>query len=275
MPGNNTEMAKLYAKETVGIYQQEQSYLRGTVLTKGNLKGANQFVFHVSPTISGAVTRGINGVIPEQTDDQTAVTCTMAEYHSLRVKNNFNIYSSSPDQREIMQKTSIYDVNYTTDQLILTQFATTGYSVAAAAASIAWLLGGLEKLWANRVPNDGRIWVALTSKAWAQAMKVTQFASSDFVDDRPFMKGVSIKRWMNCKFFLHTELPGKTTASASCFAWHEDAVGHCINMGEMQVETGRDGKQDQSWARCSAYQGSIMIQDEGVVKMLHDDTAAL
>lgn len=275
---DTTVMSTLYGKEFVSRYEQKQSHLRGTVTTEGDIKG-NNFVFIIEGAADAAVSRGANGLIPYASDDQTSATCTLAEYHHLARKNNFNIYSSSVPQRQSMQQRGIVSMNNKTDDIILTQLATTTYSAnggsAIAGMGLAGLLEACAILDENKVPDDGERYGLLTPMAWAHAMKVTQFASADYVPDRPFMKYTQWRNWNGVKWCRHPTLPGVTTATASCFVYHKAAVGHGMNMGEMVTKVGVNEEQDYSWARTSAYQGGKMLQAAGVVKLVHNDTTGL
>ena len=275
---DNTVMATLYGKEFVSAYEQKQSLLRGTVTTQGEVKGDN-FVFIIEGAADTAVTRGANGLIPYASDDQTSATCTLAESHHLARKNNFNIYSSSVPQRQSMQRRGIVSINNKTDSLILTQLATTTYSANGGSAVAGMTIGALLEACAildeNKVPDDGERYGLLTPMAWAHAMKITQFASADYVPDRPFMKYTQWRMWNGVKWCRHPTLSGVTTATASCFVYHKASVGHGLNMGEMVTKVGMNEEQDYSWARCSAYQGAKALQVAGICKIVHNDTTAL
>lgn len=276
---DTTVLQTLYSKEFVAAYEQKQSHLRGTVTTEGDVKG-NQFVFMIEGAADTAVTRGANGNIPYASDDQTSATCVLAEYHHLARKTNFNIASSSAPQRLSMQRRGIVSINNKTDDLILTQLATTTYSAnggaAVAGMTIAALLEATAILDENKVPRDGERYGLLTPMAWAHLMDVAQFSSKDYTPDQPFMRGATEWRlWNGVKWCVHPNLPGVTTSSASCFVYHKMAVGHGLNMGEMVTKVGVNEEQDYSWARTSAYQGAKMLQTAGVVKVLHNDTTAL
>lgn len=275
---DNTVMATKYATEFTAAFEQKQSFLRGTVTTEGEVKGQN-FVFIIEGAADAAVERGSNGNIPYASDDQTSATCTLKEYHHLARKNNFNVYSSSVPQRLSMQRRGIVSLNYKTDQLILTQLATTTYSANGGSAitgmALANLLEACAILDENNVPDDGERYGLLTPMAWAHCMKVAQFTSRDYVPDVPFMKYVQWREWNGVKWCRHPSLSGVTTATASCFVYHKSAVGHGMNMGEMVTKVGQNDEHDYSWARTSAYQGSKALQVAGIVKLVHNDTTSL
>jgi hypothetical protein len=267
----------LYNSEFTSNFEQKQSILRGTVTTKGEVKGDN-FIFIIEGLADAAVERGANGLIPVADDGQTSETCNLKEYHHLARKKNFNIYASSVDQRMSMQRRGVTSTNYRTDQLILAQLDGSAYDTSAVAANLAeWssnIMEACTTLDENFVPRDGERYGLLTPKAWANTMAIKQFASSDWVPDRPFMKYTQWRWWNDVKWAMHPNLPGKGTAEAHCFVFHKGSTGHALNMGPMHSKVGQNDEQDYSWARTTSYQGSKLLIDEGVFILHHDDTAA-
>ncbi len=272
-----TVFQTLYNDEWTEAYEQKQSWLRGTVQTKGDING-NQFVFVLEGDADEAVTRSANTNIPYADDTQSSVTCTLNEYHHLARKNSFNIYSSSVDQRLSMQRRGVISTNKKTDSLILTALNDTTYdtnSGSATAASLALLSEAVAILDANFVPRDGERYGLLTPKAYQQMMKVNQFSSGDWVSDQPFMKTTQWREWNSVKWTMHPGLSGVGTATALCFVYHKWAVGHGLNKGNMTTKVGTNEEHDYSWARTSSYQGAKLLRAAGVVRMKHNDTTAL
>lgn len=275
---DNTNMQTIYGREFIQTYQQTQSWLRGTVTTEGSVKG-NQFVFNLSGTVAKAVKRGSNGLIPYGSDNQTTQTLTLEEYYGHPVrKTNFNIMASAPNQREQMQKDGVKSINQTTDEMILTQLdATTNVynSGTAVVLTFAHLMNWTAELWANRVPNDGNVYGLLTPMAWARAMTIEQFSSGDYVNDEPFMGCTMWRKWNNIKWSMHTDLPGVGGASAKCFIYHKEAVGHGLNDGDFKTAIGYNEEHDYSWAYCRSYQGAKLLQAGGIIEFPHNDTTAI
>jgi hypothetical protein len=270
-------MQTLYAKEFTPALEQKQSWLRGTVQTEGEVKG-DTFIFILEGQADEAVERGANGNIPYASDGQTSTSATLKDYHHLARKNEFNIFSSSVPQRTSMQRRGVVSINKKTDSLILTQLDTTTYDTnagSATSASLALLSEAVAILAANFVPFDGEIYGLLTPKAYQQMMKVNQFSSGDWVSDKPFMNVTMWRRWNGVKWAQHPNLSGVGTATAKCFVYYKYAVGHALNMGEMRTAIGRNEEHDYSWARVSAAQGSALLRAGGVVRIKHNDTAAL
>jgi hypothetical protein len=55
--------------------------------------------------------------------------------------------------------------------------------------------------------------------------------------------------------------------------YHRNAIGHAANTAEMMVEAGYERKQQVSWTNASLYHGAKLLQNSGVVQMLHDGSA--
>lgn len=272
---DNTVMATLYANEFTEYYEQKQSLLRGTVTTKGETKGQT-FVFIIESAADIAVERASNGLIPVADDSQSSAIATLKEYHHLARKNNFQIASSSVPQRQSMQRRGVVSINNRTDQMILDELETTAVNTGGAAAnSLGLMLLACEKLDEAYVPDDGERYGLLSPKAWAQAMRVTQWASRDYVPDQPFMRYTQWRLWNGVKWARHPNLPGTGTNACKCFVYHKSAIGHAINLGEMQTKVGQNEEFDYSWARSSAYMAAKALQTTGIVQLNHDDTASL
>src|SRR5262245_47363103 len=122
----NTVTQTLYDNEWNQAYEQKQSWLRGTVQTKGEVNG-DTFVFILEGDADEASSRGPGGQIPDADDNQTSTSCSLAEYHHLVRKNHFQIYSSSVDQRLSMQRRGVISTNKKTDSILLNQLDQTTY----------------------------------------------------------------------------------------------------------------------------------------------------
>lgn len=274
---DTTILQTKYSLEFTAAYEQKESWLRGTVTTEGEVNG-DTFVFIIESTADTAVERGANGNIPYANDDQSSASCTLKEYHHLARKNRFRIFASSAPQRLSMASRGVVSINNKTDALILAQLGTTTYTTnsgTGAANSLALMLEASSILDTNYVPNDGNRYGLLTPKAMAQAMKINQFSSGDWVSDKPFMRMTPWRQWNNIKWTMHPNLTNKGANNAACLVYHKFAAGHAMNKGDIQTKVGENEEHDYSWARATSYQGAKALQIAGIVKLVHDDTAAL
>ena len=278
----STAFQTQYRQEFIAGFEQNQSLLRDSVTNEAVIKG-NTAVFLVADSGSAtAVTRGVNGMIPARADSLTQNSATLAEWHDLARKSGFNVFGSQGNQREIMQKTTMGVVNRKVDTDIITELdtATTQTSATASTASLAMATHAISILGTNSVPFDGSIWALISPAYLAYLMRTTEFASADYVKrtpldgDTPQWKDVpGFYEWLGVKWIVHPNVTGVGTSSEKCYMYHKSAIGHAVDTNGMQSPVGYDEEQDYSWARCTCFMGSKMLQQGGVVQMLHDGSA--
>ena len=270
----DTAFMTQYRDEFVAGFEQRQSLVRQTVTTEADIKG-NTAVFLVADSGSAsAVTRGVNGLIPARADNLTQNSATLAEWHDLVRRTGFNLESSQGDGRRIMQETTMAVLNRKIDSDIITQLETgTQDTGAAATGSLSLVMYGLAILGNNAVPLDGNISGLITPGMYAYLMQTKEFASVDYVNNKPFESGMTMFRWAGVNWIVHPNLTGKGTAAEKCIMYHKSAIGHATNMGTVQTAVGYDEEQDYSFARCSTYMGPKLLQNTGVVIINHDGSA--
>ena len=260
-----------YRAEFVAGFEQRQSLVRSTVTNEVEVKG-NQAVFLVADSNNAtAVSRGLNGLIPARSDNLNQNTCTLTEWHDLVRRTNYNMFISQGDGRRIMQETTMGVINRKIDTDIITELNTaTQTTGAAVTASLNLTMYGLAILGNNSVPLDGNVSALITPAFYAYLMQAKEFASVDYVNNKPFEGNMTMFRWANVNWIVHPNLPGKSTNAEKCFMYHKSAIGHAINAGDIQTAIGYEDEQDYSFCRATAYVGSKLLQNAGVVVLNHD-----
>jgi hypothetical protein len=266
-----------YRSEFIDGYEQRKSLLQDFVTREATFKG-NKATFLVADSGGAtATTRGLNGLIPARPDNQTQTECTLEEWHDLVKKTNFNIFQSQGNQRAMMQKTTMGTINRKADQLIIAQLDTgTVDTGGATTANLALVLKAKTILGVNEVPFDGQICGLITPAFEAYLLQTTEFSSNDFVTRKPMEGGTAwadqpgFYRWLGINWVVHPNLTGVATSSEKCYLFHKSAIGYAIDAAGMDVDLGYDGEQAYSWARCSGHMGAKLLQNNGVVQMLHD-----
>lgn len=262
-----------YRQEFIAGFEQNQSLLRSTVTTEAVIKG-NQATFLVADSGDAtAVTRGLNGLIPGRADNLVQATATLQEWHDKPVKTGFNIFQSQGDQRRIMQETCMTVVNRKIDQDIIGELnggSVTQDTGAAQQASLSLVMYGLTILGNNAVPMDGNISGVITPAFYAYLMQTKEFASVDYVNNKPFTNQLTMFRWANVNWIVHPNLPGKATNAEKCFLYHKSAIGHAVNSAGISNIIGYNDEHDYSYALCTIYMGSKLLQAEGAVILNHD-----
>ena len=271
---NIQAQVQLYSDEFIEGFEQRNSKLGATVTRQGIVKG-NQYTFLVVGS-NGQVakTRGTNGKIPVQTDDETQVTVTLAEYHDKRQKTNFNVFAGQSDQRRIMQLNSMAVINRTQDLQILDELANCTQTVSntAATASLEMVLTAKTGLTNNEVPNDGNISAVITAGFEADLMKLPEFTSADYVTDKKLEKAPTEFNWMGVHFIVSSLITGVGTASELCYMYHKSAIGYGIDRQGISVHGGYNDEEDYYWTRTSFFANPKLIQNEGIVLMKHIGT---
>lgn len=263
-----------YRQEFIAGFEQRESLLRKTTTTEVEIKG-NQAVFLVADSGNAqAVTRGVNGMIPARADNLNQYTATLQEWHDLVRRTRFNLFASQGDGRRIMQETTMAVINRKIDQDIIAELSTatqdTGPSQTASLNLVMWALAILGN---NEVPMDGNLFGIISPAALAYLMQTTEFASADFVSNKPFENQPQQFRWANINWMVHPRLPGKGTNAEKMFLYHKSAIGHAFDTESLSTAVGYDDEQDYSYARCSAFMGSKLLQNSGVVVINHDGSA--
>jgi hypothetical protein len=263
-----------YRQEFIAGYEQRESLLRKTVTTDANVNAQTAIFLVADSGSASAVTRGVDGLIPARNDSLTQNTATLVEWHDLVRRTGFNLYASQGDGRRIMQGTTLGVLNRKIDADILGELANgTNDTGSATTASLDLVMYAKTILGNNAVPLDGNISAVISPAFHAYLMQVKEFASADYVNDKPFSGGLTMFRWAGVNFIVHPNISGKATSAEKCFMYHKDAIGHAFDVEQVNIDADYNREQDYAWARASAYMGSKLLQNNGVVLMNHDGSA--
>jgi hypothetical protein len=266
---------KQYRQQIVAEFEEGMSWLRQTTVTEAVIKG-NQAEFLVGGS-GGATanTRGINGLIPARADSLTQNTCTLVEWHDLVRKTRFNIFQSQGNQRRLMQQTCRKVLNRRIDADIIAQLDTATTNLGAAAqVTLATVMKACTTLGENEVyvEDEDEMFAVATPAVRGYLGQIPEFNSADYVEMKPLAGPVRrLKRWAGFNWIFHPNLTGGGTASEKCYFFHRDAIGSAFDSGEgLNTAIGYDEEQDYSYARCSSFTGAKLLQQTGIVQMLHD-----
>jgi hypothetical protein len=251
------------------------------VTTEAVIKGDRATFLVADSGGAEAVTRGVNGLIPGRADNNNQYTATLVEWHDKPQKTRFNIFASQGDQRRIMQETSQAVINRKIDDVLLAELATATVTTGAAAtASEALVLKAKTTLQNANVPWDNNMFAIVSPAFEAYLLQIDSFASADYVNSRPWVSPEmawsdmpKMRNWLGVNWVSHPGVPGNGTNSETCFMFHKTAIGHAMDTAGMNVMAGYNEEDDYSWARCSVFMGSQILQNSGIVKMIHDGSA--
>jgi hypothetical protein len=267
-----------YRQQFIATFEEKQSWLRSTTVTEAVIKGNTATFLVAGSGGANAVTRGVNGLIPARADDLTQTSATLVEWHDLVKKTDFNIFASQGDQRRIMQETTVGVLNRKIDADIIAQLDTgTVDTGATTTASLALVMKAIAILGIAEVPvqEEENMFGLITPAAFAYLMQVTAFASADYVEVKPFAGPIRrMRRWAGINWIMHPNLTGVGTNAEKCYIYHRNAIGHAMETGNgLDVKVGYDDEQAYSWARASGVFGSKLLQNTGVVQVVHDGSS--
>ncbi len=266
-----------YRREYVALLEQDYSLLRACTVRETVVKGNTAQFLVAGSNAESAVTRGGNGLIPYKQVYNSQNACVLQEKHAPFEITGFNVFAYQGNQKEILQKSSIAVLNRDIDDIILAQLDTgTVTTGTAVTASLDLVMKSLAILGRSSVPiwEEDNMFGVMTPAFHAYLMQVTEFANADYVDVKQMPGGLrQMKRWAGVNWFMHPRISGVGTSSEHCYLFHRSAIGFAANTAEMDVRVGYDEKQDMSWTRATMYYGAKMLQNVGIVQMVHDGSA--
>lgn len=280
----NTAIQIQYRKEFIAGFEQGQSLLRMCCTNESVIQGQQAVFLTVDSGGAQAVTRGVNGLIPPRADNLNQFTATLQEWHDKPRRTGFNIFESQGDGRRAMQMTTVKVVNRKIDSDIIGSLANTTTVLnggVGQVASLALVMQAAAKLANNAVDVDeeDNLFFLISPAFWAYLSQIKEFNSADWVDVKPAVgaqlgiNGRRMLRWQGFNFIKHPNLTGKQTNAEQCYAFHRSAIGHAVNVGDMKVDADYNREDDYYWARTSIYMGSALLQNKGIVKVVHDGSA--
>ena len=172
-------------------------------------------------------------------------------------------------------------MNSKVDSQLLTELATgTITTGAAVTASLALVMKAKTKLGNAGIPWDSNLYGVISPAFEAYLAQTKEFASREYINRLP-TEGADLAwrdkalmyYWMGVNWCVHPNVAGVGTASESCFMYHKSAIGHAVDAAGMDVAMGYDAEQAYSWARVSFNMGPKLLQNTGVVEMVHDGSA--
>lgn len=275
--GNPIVPVVQYRDEYIASFEQDYSLLKVGTVRETVIKG-NQAVFLVAGSGGkAAVTRGSNGQIPFSTHANQQITVTLVEKHAPYEMTGFDIFANQGNQKDIMMKSSQAVLHRDIDQTIIdvldTATQTTG---SAAPASLDMIIKARTILGNNDVDltQEDKIFAVITPAFEGYLMQIKEFASVDYVDMKPLVGPVRrMRRYAGVNWMVHPNLTNAGSAQEYCYMWHQNSLGHGANVAEMIVDAGYERKQQVSWTNASLYHGACLLQNSGIVRMVHDGSA--
>lgn len=247
-------------------YQQMGSKLRNTVRMKDNVVGATTTFQKVGK--GTASTKARHGKVPVMNVDHQPIECVLVDYYAGDWVDKLDELKTNINEQQIVAKAGAYALGRKSDELIITQLATSNKFAASNTDGLtkAKILTAFELLGESDVPDDGQRFAAVGWKQWSELLSIQEFANADYIgsDELPW-KGTQAKRWLGTLWVPHSGLP-KTGNVRSCFWYHKTAVGHAIG-SEVKTDVTWHGDRAAHFVNNMMSQGACLIDPAGVVTL--------
>ena len=263
---------QMFDAEVKQAYQGARS-LAGVIRERTNVEG-NQVKF---PKIG----KGTATIRVPQTDvtplnvSYSQVTATMSDYIAAEYSDIFNQQKVNFDERRELVQVVSGAIGRRMDQLVIDALnaasspSTVATSVGGAASNmnLAKLLAAKKALDTKNVPAEGRCMV-IHANGLSALLDETELTSSDFATVKALSTG-EIDTFLGFKFITLGDrdeggLPLPSTRT--CFAFHRDAIGMGIGMGQ-RSEINYVPEKTSFLVSSMFSAGAIAIDDEGIVKI--------
>ena len=281
-----------YNKDVHHVFQREGGMLKPTVYTKDGVVGSTAYFEKLGTGV--ATTKSRHGEITPMNVTHTQPSVTLADFYAGDWSDLLDEAKTNIEVRMNYAKAGAYALGRKVDSQIMTVLDATSqstitWSVGSFAAVQSSLLQMVEALDSNGVPNDGMRYGVLSPRAYAQAMTVDSFASSDYVgaNGLPFTEGApghrKFKSWMGVLWCMHNANPGVGTSTSKVFVFHKNAVGYAVAKAAGNIAGNESVSADITWhGDRAAYfvnhmmsGGAVMIDDTGVIEGNLNDTTAI
>lgn len=266
----------VYREEYVPAFERGMTNLRMSCTTEAAIDGKTAVFLVAGSGNATATTRGTNGLIPSRNNSNTQLSCTLSELNDLVDGTAFTWDLSQGDQRRIAAESSAKVIYRSMDSQIIAQLDTATINDSASTASLAKVTTALAALGNANVDiqEADNMFGLITPAFMAGLMQLPEFSSADYVDIKPF-SGPARKylRWSGVNWMVHPGLTGVGTSSEKCYLYHRNSIGHAFSGSGIDVAAGKDEKQNQYWTRTSVWAQAKLLQNSGVVQMLHDGSA--
>lgn len=269
----------LYQDEFKYDFDRDIAKMRVAVHSNGVVNGET-VKFDVVDPADEAVEKTRDGRVPKSDLGLSQVSATLRKPQKKYQIDNFDLFRANQNTRAAMNKRGRGSINKAIDKLIInTLDATTVVhpSGTVVASTLAVIQAATLVLWNKDVPDDGNVYGVVTPTFWAQLLRINEFKSRDFTEVKPVDDnaiGFKVRNWLGVNWFTHTGLTGNGTATSNNFIFHKNAIGHLLS-GDPQAIMFNNDEDDYAGVRFEAMHACAVCLPRGIIKVVHDDTAAL
>jgi hypothetical protein len=253
------------------LYRQYGSRLMNT--TRKGTVAAKSVYFQKFGTLA-AQSKTRNAEHTFQDPAHSKVKADMVDYYVPTLVDDLDLLKLNIEEKRAHTTAQVAALGKKTDEVILDALEAGANSNDLGDNTAAWdfdtAMSVVTTFSVNEVPDDGNRFCALHPYAWAQFLKVPEFANADYVsaENLPFKGNLTAKSWMGTMWMPMPNIDHGVAGTniATNVAWHRTAIGHGVNK---EINTIWDYENTRSaWSAVSSMSlGAIVIEDAGVYKV--------
>lgn len=272
-PTIDQSFIKQFESEVHLAYQRMGAKLLNTVRRKTNVKGESTTFQTVGKAVAG--TKARHGQVPINNLDHTPVECTLSDFYSGEFIDQLDTLKIQHNEREVAATSVSAAMGRKSDENITTRLDTaTNATAAAGGVTLPKIEEVYEHFGNNDIPDDGQRYLVVSPQGWTDLMNLDQFSNADYLPEAelPFKGGgFTMKRWFSFFVMMHSGLTINGSNERNSLAYHRTALGHASGQ-DVRLDVTWQGK-EQSWlVVASLSEGTCLIDDLGVYKVVHTET---
>jgi hypothetical protein len=265
---------KQFEREVHEAYQRQGSKLRNSVRVINQVKGSSAVFQKVGK--GTASTKSTHGMVPVMNLAHSNVECLLEDYYAGDWVDRLDELKTNIDERQVIASAGAHALGRKTDEMIINALATASSNVIAdgnTGLTKAKVLEAFETFGENDVPDDGQRFAAVGWKQWSELLQIEEFINSDYIGESnlPYTSITQAKMWLGTIWIPHSGLPIDGNDIRSCYFYHKNAIGHAVG-SDVQTDISWHGDRAAHFVNNMMSQGSIMIDDSGVVVIGCDET---
>lgn len=269
-PTIDQSFVEQFEREVHLVYQRMTAMLPNTARRKNNVKGTQTTFQKIGSGVAGTKTR--HGAVPILNLAHTPVACVLEDAYAGEYVDSLDELKIEHDERLAVAQSIAAAMGRKSDQIFIDAAeATTNESGAtggsgglaldrAGVTLITKFFGG------NEVPNDGNRFGVVPTAGWDDLMALTEFASADYVTDRPYVGiGSMVKNWYRLNWMEHTGLTSDDSGERNALCYHKSAIGFA-SAKEYSLDVTWQGKEQAFLFVGCLSQGAVIIDEDGTYR---------
>lgn len=266
-----------FSAEVHMLYQQEMALLRQCVdlsPNSPNLVGTSDRVQRLG--LGNMTSKGRHAPIPSMNLDHDYVDIPVEDFYALEWLDELDEQKTNVNWRMRYARAFAMAAGRKTDDVIITALDSTtstgvpvNFGGPVSGLTKAKIVRAASLLNQREVPQMERYFV-IGPEEFADMFSISEFGNGFFVQTKPYQDGQVPQQFLGFNWILSNRLPISGT-TRTCFAFQRSAINLAVGK-ELSIDVFWDGER-RSWGTSAAMSiGSELIQDEGVVEVLCDES---